>query len=74
MQSGKSNNLEARGKAFVVYEDIFDAKTALDALTGYNFMGRYLQITFHKQSRVVKKVDIETKRKQVEELRKLADA
>lgn len=33
---------EQRGKAFVVYEDIYDAKAALEHLNGFNVCGRYL--------------------------------
>ncbi len=31
---------ETKGTAFVVYEDIFDAKNAVDHLSGFNVMGR----------------------------------
>lgn len=37
---------ENRGKAFVVYEDIYDAKNALDHLNGFNVCGRYLVSPF----------------------------
>lgn len=30
------NSKETRGTAYVVYEDIFDAKTAVDHLAGFN--------------------------------------
>jgi len=33
---------EHRGKAFVVYEDLYDAKAALEHLNGFNVCGRYL--------------------------------
>jgi len=39
---------ETRGKAFVVYEDIFDAKNALEKLTGFNVMGRYIVVLYHQ--------------------------
>jgi pre-mRNA branch site protein p14 len=31
-----------KGTAFVVYEDVMDAKQACDKLNGFNFQGRYL--------------------------------
>jgi pre-mRNA branch site protein p14 len=31
---------EKKGTAFVVYEDIFDAKNAFDHLSGFNVAGR----------------------------------
>eukprot|EP00967_Tisochrysis_lutea_P034388 scaffold41038_cov18-Tisochrysis_lutea.AAC.1 len=33
---------DTRGTAFVVYEDIYDAKNAVDHLSGFNVCGRYL--------------------------------
>ena len=38
---------ETRGRAFVVYEDIFDAKNALEKLTGFNVLGRYLVVLYY---------------------------
>jgi pre-mRNA branch site protein p14 len=35
-----------KGTAFVVYEDVMDAKQACDKLNGYNFQNRYLVGTF----------------------------
>jgi len=31
-----------KGTAFVVYEDVMDAKAACDKLNGFNFQNRYL--------------------------------
>lgn len=31
-----------KGTAFVVYEDVMDAKQACDKLNGFNFQSRYL--------------------------------
>jgi pre-mRNA branch site protein p14 len=36
----RGNKPETRGTAFVVYEDIFDAKNAAEHLSGFNVMGR----------------------------------
>ena len=38
------NTPETRGTAFVVYEDIFDAKNACDHLSGFNVCNRYVSI------------------------------
>ena len=35
------NTPETRGTAFVIYEDIFDAKNACDHLSGFNVCNRY---------------------------------
>lgn len=37
----RGNTNETRGTAFVVYEDIFDAKTACEHLSGFNVSNRY---------------------------------
>ncbi|KAG6792955.1 hypothetical protein POTOM_002121 [Populus tomentosa] len=36
-------NKDTRGTAFVVYEDIYDAKTAVDHLSGFNVANRILK-------------------------------
>lgn len=33
---------DKKGTAFVVYEDIYDAKNAFDNLSGFNVAGRYI--------------------------------
>jgi pre-mRNA branch site protein p14 len=38
MRRGTAN--ETKGTAFVVYEDIYDAKNAVDHLNGFNVAGR----------------------------------
>lgn len=39
------NAPNTRGTAFVVYEDILDAKNALEHLSGFNVAGRYLIVS-----------------------------
>lgn len=41
-----------KGTAYVVYEDIYDAKTACDHLSGFNVLGRYLVCLYHNPGRV----------------------
>ena len=38
---------ETKGTAYVIYEDIFDAKAAVENLSGFNVMGRYLVVGYH---------------------------
>ena len=38
------NTPETRGTAFVVYEDIFDAKNACDHLSGFNVCNRWVRL------------------------------
>ncbi|RDW85216.1 hypothetical protein BP6252_02806 [Coleophoma cylindrospora] len=40
VRQGIANN--TKGTAFVVYEDVLDAKQACDKLNGFNFQNRYL--------------------------------
>jgi len=50
-------NKDTRGTAFVVYEDIYDAKNTVDHLSGFNVANRYLIVLYYQQSRMTKKVD-----------------
>lgn len=65
---------ENRGKAFVIYEDIYDAKDALEHLNGFNVCGRYLVVLYFHPEKEQKRVNLEKQRKEVEELRKMVDA
>ena len=44
-------------QAYVVYEDIFDAKNACEHLSGFNVMGRYLTVVYHQAHKVRPQVD-----------------
>ncbi|KAI0529571.1 hypothetical protein KFK09_002123 [Dendrobium nobile] len=44
-----------------VYEDIYDAKTAVDHLSGFNVANRYLIVLYYQQSKISKKVDLKKK-------------
>ncbi|KAI9093105.1 hypothetical protein DFS34DRAFT_652692 [Phlyctochytrium arcticum] len=52
---------DTRGTAFVVFEDIFDAKAACDHLNGFNIMGRYLVVLYHSTTKGLKKRDLDKK-------------
>ena len=64
---------ETRGTAFVVYEDIYDAKNAVDHLSGFNVCGRYLIVLYYQASRMQQKVDTQKKKKELEELKERFD-
>ena len=53
----RGNAKETRGTAFVVYEDIFDAKTAVEHLSGFNVANRYLIVLYYQQAKLSKKGD-----------------
>ncbi|CAG8591114.1 8817_t:CDS:10 [Diversispora eburnea] len=60
---------ETRGTAFVVYEDIFDAKAACDHLNGFNVMGRYLIVLYYQPNKVTKKMNLQKKEEELKELK-----
>lgn len=61
---------ETRGTAYVVYEDIFDAKTAVDHLSGFNVQNRYLIILYYNATRHKQKVSLKD---QEAELRRMQE-
>uniref|UniRef100_A0A6G5ADH3 Splicing factor 3B subunit 6 n=1 Tax=Rhipicephalus microplus TaxID=6941 RepID=A0A6G5ADH3_RHIMP len=61
------NTPETRGTAFVVYEDIFDAKNACDHLSGFNVCNRYLVVLYYQPTKAFKRVDQDKKRKKLTE-------
>ncbi|CAB5345645.1 unnamed protein product [Rhizophagus irregularis] len=60
---------DTRGTAFVVYEDIFDAKAACDHLNGFNVMGRYLIVLYYQPNKVTKKMNLQKKEEELRELK-----
>jgi pre-mRNA branch site protein p14 len=63
------NTPETRGTAFVVYEDIFDAKTACDHLSGFNVCGRYLVVLYYQANKAFKRMDSDQKREDLEKVK-----
>jgi pre-mRNA branch site protein p14 len=59
-------NAETKGTAYVVYEDIFDAKNACDHLSGFNVCNRYLVVLYYQATKAQKKIDIEKEEKLIE--------
>ena len=60
---------DTRGTAFVVYEDIYDAKNAVDHLSGFNVCGRYLIVLYYQATKMSKKMEVDKKRKDIEDLK-----
>jgi len=52
MCANSGNTPETRGSAFVIYEDIFDAKNACDHLSGFNVCNRYLVVLYYQPNKV----------------------
>lgn len=50
IRAGTTN--ATKGTAYVVYEDVMDAKNACDRLNGFNFMNRYLVVLYHQPEKM----------------------
>ena len=66
----RGNAKDTRGTAYVVYEDIYDAKTAVDHLSGFNVANRYLIVLYFSQARMGKKIDQKTQKEALAKLQK----
>merc|ERR1719421_1645050 len=64
------NASDTRGTAFVVYEDIYDAKNAVDHLSGFNVCGRYLVVLYYAAAKMAKRRETEKQRADIERLKK----
>ncbi|KAK9666320.1 hypothetical protein RND81_14G177100 [Saponaria officinalis] len=62
-------NKDTRGTAFVVYEDIYDAKTAVDHLSGFNVANRYLIVLYYQPTKMKKKFDHKKKEEEITKLK-----
>ncbi len=60
---------ETRGTAFVIYEDIYDAKNAVDHLSGFNVCGRYLVVLYYQATKMLQKFDNQKKKKELDDLK-----
>ena len=65
----RGDKTETRGTAFVIYEDIYDAKNAVDHLSGFNVCGRYLIVLYYQPTKMQKNVDNAVKKKEIEEMK-----
>lgn len=60
---------DTKGTAFVIFEDIYDAKNACDHLSGFNVQNRYLIVLYHQAAKLHKKVDAAKKKENIEQLK-----
>ncbi|XP_053671879.1 splicing factor 3B subunit 6 [Anopheles nili] len=63
------NTPETRGTAFVVYEDIFDAKNARDHLSGFNVCNRYLVVLYYQSTKAFKQLDVDKKQEELDQMK-----
>lgn len=68
------NKSDTKGTAFVVYEDIYDAKAAVDHLSGFNVGGRYLVVLYYQPDKIAKRTEMAEKQQELEELRRRVKA
>src|ERR1700733_7604661 len=59
------NTPETRGIAFVVYEDIFDAKNACDHLSGFNVCNRYLVVLYYQATKAFDKINLDKEKEKL---------
>ncbi|EEQ97347.1 splicing factor, putative [Perkinsus marinus ATCC 50983] len=69
-QIRKGNAPGTKGTAFVIYDDIYDAKNAVDHLSGFNVAGRYLVCLYYSATRLQKKLDAEGQKEEIERLKR----
>jgi pre-mRNA branch site protein p14 len=60
---------ETKGTCFVVFEDIWDAKTACDHLSGFNVGGRYLVVLYYNATKQNKTRDLDKQQLELDHLR-----
>ncbi|GAB1599692.1 splicing factor 3B subunit 6-like [Argonauta hians] len=63
------NTAETRGTAYVVYEDIFDAKNACDHLSGFNVCNRYLVVLYYQAVKAFKRIDQDKKKDDIDKMK-----
>ncbi|AFZ79470.1 RNA recognition motif RRM, RBD, or RNP domain containing protein [Theileria equi strain WA] len=68
-QIRKGTSATTRGTAFVVYDDIYDAKNAYDHLSGFNVAGRYLVVLYFNPTKVNKKKDLDEQQAELNRIR-----
>ena len=69
-QIRRGNAPTTKGTAYVVYNDVYDAKEAFDRLKGFNIGGRYLAISYFKADRAEKLKAVKKSKQDLQNLRK----
>ncbi|XP_023341334.1 splicing factor 3B subunit 6 [Eurytemora carolleeae] len=67
------NTTETRGTAFVIYEDIFDAKNACDHLSGFNVCNRYLVVLYYQANKAFEKLNTAKKEDDLQKMKEKYD-
>ncbi|KAI8923443.1 hypothetical protein BC831DRAFT_470922 [Entophlyctis helioformis] len=64
------NATDTKGTAYVVFDDIFDAKAACDHLSGFNLQGRYLVVLYYSTMKTQKKKDLDQKEAEITNMKR----
>ncbi|CCF52823.1 hypothetical protein NDA18_002788 [Ustilago nuda] len=64
---------KTKGTAYVVYEEMADAKRASDHLNGFHLNERYIVLLFHMPARLAAKADLARREAELAELKALHD-
>jgi pre-mRNA branch site protein p14 len=64
------NAINTKGTCYVVFDDVYDAKTAVESLNGFNVGGRYLVAIYHQPAKQQAKRDLLSQKEEVEQLRR----
>lgn len=67
------NTADTRGTAFVIYEDIFDAKNACDHLSGFNVCNRYLVVLYYQANKAFEKLNTQKKEEDLKMMKEKYD-
>ena len=51
-----------------MYEDLWDAKNALEHLSGFNIQNRYLIVLYHQQEKQARREDLERRERDLRDL------
>ncbi|SPO25348.1 related to RNA-binding protein (RRM superfamily) [Ustilago trichophora] len=62
---------KTKGTAYVVYEEMADAKRASDNLNGFHLNERYIVVLFHMPARLAAKADLARREEELAELKAL---
>ena len=58
----------------MIYDDIYDAKSAVDSLSGFNVGGRYIVVLYYQARKNVNRLGMDEKRKEIENMKKEVEA
>ena len=61
---------KTKGTAFVIYDELDAAKSAMAALSGFNVGGRYLIVLYYQPAKMLEQMNLEKEKAELADLRK----